>query len=635
MSKYKIMLANYETDPNLVDAYRLSYEEAEQFGAVQDRSGLTMAAPETLNFLPNSTSATVSERIDKAIADIGELSLGTGSISEVSAIFHRQQNRSAAMNYLAACDATVLSQYNELSGKVDFLDIVGANLCEIAQLEDSTRDIRTGFIGSLLQDYLTVNPTANFNFDAPDSLRSVEKFMAFYAQEVDKTLIEQVWTVKVDRWRVDFGQALNTPKAHRYITKSAREQGAKIARTIPVVIIDPLLSLINSKIRNNDEYGVFNAEDRTIEIDPFMVVTPSKQPPDQPRELNKYQHELTDAEAKSTLFHELIHAMTNSYYRREVFDKVDLPVVGNATNDNTSELVDVMDLWPLYWMEGMTEKLECALFSEQYELEVLPPRLGRDDEAVWRDEISLNPQELGSDAKVTELRTKLPGAYWEYRLLIDTMFAKLDWEAAGLTWRQAEQLAFKAFTETPATQDIPSTHQHRQTFIEAINLAAHPGFFMKLSNLEEQYGTELATDILTDPEFDPHEPAGLPWLASDFEASRLLNGLVPTVIALALQYKIRLKLLGSPESIIDHSNQHISELETDITRIDIFKLASEGMKLVLEQRHPARKSPTLAARMLNGTFGDRLTVKLVKRPVADLSEAQAAIESWRALNNTL
>ena len=628
------MLANYEMDTNLIDAHRLTYEEVEQMGTVPDRSGLTMVAPEILYFLPTAMGATVSERLEKTIVNIGGLSLGNGSINDASAIFRKQQNRSAAMNYLADRDATLLSQYKELSGKVDFLDIAGASLCEIIQLEDSARDIRTGFIGSLLLDYLTANPTANFNFHAPDSLRSVERFMAFYAQEVDKSLIEQVWTGKVDKWRVDFGQALNTPKAHRYITKSARDQGAKIARTIPVIIIDPLLSLIKSKTRNNDEYGVFNAENRTIAIDPFMVVTNPKQTPDRPREPNKYQHKLIEAEAKSTLFHELIHAMTNSYYRREVFDKVDLPVVGNATNDNTSELVDIMDLWPLYWMEGMTEKLECALFSEQFESEVLPPGLSPDDEAAWRDEVSFNPQELGSDAKVNELHTKLPGAYWEYRLLIDTMFAKLDWEAAGLTWRQAEQLAFKAFTETPATKDTPPTNQHRQAFIEAINLAAHPGFFMKLSNLEEQYGTELATDILTDPEFDPHEPADLPWLASDVEASRLLNGLVRTAIALAQQYKIRLKLLGAPESIIDRSNQRISELETDITRIDIFKLASEGMKLVLEQRHPARKGPTVAARMLNGTFGDRLTVKLVKRPVADLSEARAAIESWKALNNS-
>ncbi len=277
---------------------------------------------------------------------------------------------------------------------------------------------------------------------------------------------------------------------------------------------------------------------------------------------------------KGTLFHELTHVITNVHYTWG--ERVDW-TYDNDDEDKTIEVrtpaTDSHHMWPQFWREGMTEKIanvingELVTSRERVVGVVLGARA--DLEVFWRKKrFENNLHDALLTEKAAELRQANPAAYPVYRLMIDAFYAKLDWEAAGLTPEEAVTLGAEAFTETPE-----DASDNRARFIAAVNQAAHPGFFMKLQHAIDVHGGKLVTAMLLDSAFDAHDPKSLPF----------------TMTKPYLDYK-QLEELGAPQSVLEHEQKRIERYHQ---RVGKFSLLGANLQ---DERH-----------RLNDKYGDNQT----------------------------
>lgn len=474
-------------------------------------------------------------------------------------------------------------------------------------------DERVEFVQGVWQSFADEQGLDGFDGSEPGSLRTLEGFMGHYASKLDQLSGSIDFKQVIDDARLSAVTAADTPTIRRYMNRVARLRFAAVAEQTPVQIIDPLTSLTDDAAQEQN-LGSFFPHRRTCTVDPFTIS----------RMVRTMQHERTELEIASlieaqlslTVMHELVHAATDdAYYLREV-------------DDDT--MVDSQPLWPKYWNEGMTEKLSNVMFAQSTDISQLP-YAGGDNEFTYRSSMADSPKEIMSDKDNMANRQSIKQSYAEYRLLIDTIFDKLDWPAAGLTWKTAEQLAGRAFTELPSPDASPKHYKDRLTFHKAISQAAHPGFMMKLNGLVEAYGTSLVMDILTDPNFDPHDPQALPALTGT-EQMRELNYDFSAAIVRYKRNAGRLHLMGITASNAYYDNL-IAETEAKIPRAEVFKLAQAGLKAELQARHPARRQPTLEQRLLARMLQYELGINRVPRDVDNLDDHAANIQAWIDLNN--
>ena len=482
----------------------------------------------------------------------------------------------------------------------------------------NTKDERVSIVQQTVQDFLQQSPhfsQESFAADAPGSFALTHSFLLYYFNRLEAEEQQENWQSFIDNCRSDFTQAVNASYMRQLLAKPARDLAAKVAQETPIIIMDPLLALI-SREADWEKFGSFNLDTRIIMIDPFTIGREAekllKRGEFKYTEDNEY---IERFRVKGTLFHELIHAISGSeYFENSAYDD-DIEEVQTHTSFG--------NMWPRFWIEGMAEKLANAALAE---LETPKYLLSDRHESNWRIITANNPRHILQSKKAAELSKQERASYPKHRLLIDTMFAKLDWQAAGLSTMQAERLAARAFTELPGE----GKNTYRLQFIEAVNKAAHPGFFMKLGTLVSHVGDELVTDMLLDPAFDPHDPKALPWIASDSMRSYLATARIARSLqTVEAQYK-SMEANRMHQHTLDQAIELIDHKKLLYERSIVLNAAVDGLRNVLTQRHPGRRPYNPAKdRLLISIFGAE-SVKFVQTPrhPENMDQHEAAISTW-------
>ncbi|MDL2341556.1 MAG: hypothetical protein QFB87_00550 [Patescibacteria group bacterium] len=620
-------MSNYEISPELIDVRLVAPAHVEQKHQTDNIVGTTRPsllvqdhAPEVVDDTPG-----VLERLSELTycESLQEMSLADTSHElecfENSGGFYDMDDDECAEYYL-------------LKNKFkDMRDI--ANLLHDTEHLDGEADLRIGYIKDLIQDYRVLSPEVNFNDEQSGSASETEDFLNYYAYAITARITEEKWADKIDGWRERYVEALDSPKLKALLPAETRRRFAEDARKAPVRITDPITSILNSQIWEAEIFGMMDPEDRTVSIDPFsanhvmnrdartvskLFATVGEDNP-----LVRFNDDANEARILKTLFHELIHYSTNEYYH--LSKQHDL-----AESTIVEEHVSIRQSWPKFWFEGMTEKLAQLMAAEVLDYKSLPRDRTLRERSAWT-ETSIEPRQIGTTKKTEELTDRILVAYPEFRILIDTLFERLDWQAAGLKPAEAEKLAFRAFTDRVMPGGASGTHRMR--FIEAINKAAHPGFWMKLTTLVESYGTGLMTDMLSDPKLNVHNPSGMPWLTSPQAATSAKYFASDVFIIRSLQNIDTVAHFGGTEDMVEAARGlHDDDLKKS-ENAKLLLAAHAGLKTILEQRHRQRTAPTPKDRLQVAIFGGRAGMELKERPVADITPARAAIAAWLKASN--
>jgi|GEM_PF-7047162 len=347
-------------------------------------------------------------------------------------------------------------------------------------------DDRHQFIRSVLKEYRQTWPDDNFDGTQPGSFAAVDRFMELYVSRLPEVLELDRWHGIVNNGRMLFLQSLQSAKARQLIHPAGLELAITTALSTPAIINDPISSLVGLA-KDGEAAGKFEEDNRTIRIDISTIAALVAE--HDPSETVDVEQGLY-----MVLFHEFVHAFTASqYWRRSDGD------------------YKVTSLWPDYWYEGFTDKLALVLLAEVFELQ--EPASLFSGEKQYKNDIGHTPRQMGVSQKSKRYVDKAGSFYREYRLLIDVMFDSLDWRQAGLTERKAENLAMRAFTEPVTYDGLLSTSENsaRYRFIKAVGDAAHEGFLPKFHGLASTLGGTVLMGMLSDPDFDIHDPQGLPY----------------------------------------------------------------------------------------------------------------------------
>lgn len=404
-----------------------------------------------------------------------------------------------------ACDDYSEKEYErtlknlyELASVLDVLESVNAVVADC--LTDDRDDARCQYIAESFTDFIGLD-AGDGKWE--DNLEMTMAFLEQYQQKVAESVEADRWLEKIDVWRAEFAAYIASPAARGVIGEESATRAVSAILTVPIRLVDPLTTLIRKQGEDDatpELAGWFLYNKRTVHIDPFTIEYTSA---------SSDKH-LLDIGIKEALFHELTHAITNHHYMYGAWPEDN----GEGAEAPEQAVIANQNLWPEFWYEGMTEKIafiaSAALMTrEDAELINAQSVEAETVERSWRACILHNPPSALSTNEAAVLQLAWSAAYRDFRLLIDAMFAKLDWQAAGLTPREAETLAAHAFTETPEDGSA-----NRYAFIDAVNKAAHPGFFMKLQHAVDIHGIGLMTRVLLNPNLDIHDPGAMPFTTS-------------------------------------------------------------------------------------------------------------------------
>jgi len=337
--------------------------------------------------------------------------------------------------------------------------------------------------------------------EADDQLADTIGFLQYYQHSIVETIEANDWLEKMDAWRLQCAEFIASPAGRRLVPPESTERVVGAMLSVPVLIDDPLLALYNDHQHQGDGYfGQFWGNSRVLRVDPFAIMSAlSFDGQSDPWRV--------DIAVKNVLFHELIHACTNYFYR----------VVNGQSSGNAA--IEFGQFWLRPWAEGMTQKLADQISTATatpYELAMLAAEakgelgLSWDINSLWRHSEAPELPEALVNTSVGDIRSVYQSNYREFRLMLDAVFAKLDWQAAGYSAEDIETLAAYAFIET--TEDVSA---YRQQFITALTQASHPGFLMKLLHAVDMHGEELVTKLLLKPDFDPHDVQSVPFIATE------------------------------------------------------------------------------------------------------------------------
>lgn len=445
------------------------------------------------------------------------------------------------------------------------LDSVNTLVASCAK--DHGNDDRKKFIAEAYANFQSGFPDSE---DQPwqDNFDQTIAFLQFYENLVVEAISDNSWVEKVNEWRTEYVDFLGQPDARTLFDEATTARVARAVRAAPIKILDPIRVLVDMQAENRetDYFGMFSHTNRTIYIDPLTI-----------RRNMLYTTIPLDFGMKGTLFHELTHAVSTSYYRLEEYGYVDL---SDHEDDTTQErFLRGQRLWPAFWEEGMAEKIANFIEGSMASPEDLdrPQQLQTardgeqimpiDQEVIHRSRtLTNNPKEALVTTAASELRKITPASYPAYRLVIDAFFEKLDWESASLSREQAETLAAHAFTESPGD---PTSN--RINFMHAVNMASHPGFFMKLHHAVEIHGEKIVTDLLLSKDFDPHDPRALP-----FTTTRQFLGHLRDATRSADNARQRLaqfRALGAPAWMIAETETKLQEHSDNAERFPILQQA--------------------------------------------------------------
>jgi hypothetical protein len=358
---------------------------------------------------------------------------------------------------------------------------------------------------------------------------------------------------------------------------------------VPLMIADPLIATIEVG-DTSDAMGWFSFGKRIAYVDPATIYSSAGSVTrGRGSEGTDSRNNLFQAQLRKTTYHELIHA-TNS-------------LVYDYSENDISNGVRGSILWPKFIRESMTEKLAYLAASKKFE------QLGSKvdvtiSEKALRELVGDDSSELMAPKRVRDMMESLPSSYFSYRLIIDTLIAKLDWESVGLERKDVEKLFIGAVFEQP-NHELPAGEQKyplRKRLNQAIAEVAHPGILNKLGVLVDILGPNVVLDILQSSNFDPHDPSSIPWISSPRRME---------VISNAKNKKARTEAIlksqeenGYPKHILSNNRTRLEKLEGDIREFDLLLLAVSGLKAEIWDRYGHRKRKIDSSdRLLRSIFG--------------------------------
>jgi len=479
----------------------------------------------------------------------------------------------------ALLDDLDLDNYNAVRNGYSFASKIKRYVTLSTQTQETTENdgpamLEAIALKTIYEQYLTEHPDGQLD----DTFGKVLDFVDYYVAEIQKEITESGTIELVKQCRTDLVIYLRT-KCSKLGSKKDCQRMADEIESTPVVITDPITNLIE-EVASDDYLGWFWPERRVAFVDSTAIYRYAN------RRLMPANTSLTDLDhqplditesnkacLRLTLYHELFHAVTNDVYV--------------AWHDDISESMNPKALWPRFIYEAMVEKAAYLAASESDKfISKLPSIKANLGEMEFRNYLgAADIPEVLSNRRVQKQREIFPSVYVGYRMIVDALVAKLDWERAGLDRTAGEKLLIAAFFERPETDSrlANERYPYRKRLNAAITRAGHKGMIAKLAALESMVGTSGILSILLDPNFDPHDPEQLPWIAAPIRQKNLvLNKQTLDKLRSRLN---TLKDTGEPECKIKSTIQEIEALKMLEEQQKAFILAREGLDTQIASRH--------------------------------------------------
>lgn len=442
---------------------------------------------------------------------------------------------------------------------IDGLRDIGSVNSVVRELSNGTnRGERAKYVADSATRYFDA---ADINID--DWVGSIELTLGFieqYAKYYRESIARDGWHKNIDIWRRDLVSLLESDAVLSIMSAQSAERAVRTVSVCPVEIGDPLLRVMSGENGEGDFgnlLGMFNCRTRTIKIDPFSIAS----------EVDRTAGVMNN-ESQSTLVHEFIHSISADVYK-----------IVQSTFDAGDQQLQPHRLWPRFWNEGMAEKLT------EYIMDSIAPEDSSDNTGgqpggSWQLRYLANPPKEARPVPTGDRARKCASrAYPEYRTVIDAVIDRLDWQAAGLAKEEAFRLACYAFSELPEDGT-----DYRVEFIQAINQAAHTGFFMKLANIIDLHGEKTGMRILLDPNFDPHDASALKYVAGVYEVDYIKS--TERLVQFARQSLERVLKLGGPKATAEYYWSKLEGSEPVATKLEPVIAAVDAQQNIFMSVHP-------------------------------------------------
>lgn len=467
-------------------------------------------------------------------------------------------------------------------------------------------------ISRIAEDFLRFNPDAELDPSKPGSIAGLADFILFYNRRVHEELGTELIVEMVEANR---GIVLEALQSEAIVRQLGRDGAARISQAVatqPLVISNPLLSLLEHS--SSEPLAWFHASDRVSYIDPLSIKS---------KALN---HSAFRAMMLKSMIHEFVHAATNSVYR----------IRPESEYSSGPNIMELHELWPVFFSEGMAEKIAYLIA-----VKAAPELFGRDKDSGFRPSpiearlrtlFSDDPHEVMAPSYIKKARTYVESSYADYRLVIDTMIGNADWAAVGITRKQAEKLAIRAFLEVDRTSaDLPN--KARKDFMAALHGATHRGFMAKLGELVSVYGSFLALDVLESPDFDYKKGDHLPWLVNSTQRRRL--SIMRQSYERDMERLAFLESVGAPDTVLASTRNVAEERAERAEQYEVLQRATRALaKILSSQFGTRRRSMNREEIITRSIYG--IEPEPTVRQRSPLSEeefalSQAAIDAWRGI----
>ena len=438
-----------------------------------------------------------------------------------------------------------------------------SNILSSGEIINDNEDISDHKLALLkiVNEYITLNPESTITMQQKASIKDVADFIEFYQENVHQNLDSLNIVNKLADLKESLIASLSTRKMKQLFGKENAERMAKVFTNQTLIISDPLTTLLEIG-DSHETLGWFHQDKRLCYIDPIVIDNISN------------NEESFEARLLTVMAHEFIHASTDTTYQLR----------GNSLNELK---VNSRNLWPQFFYEAMTEKAAFLIaFNARPELFESETELEPFSESLSRQIYSDNPKEILAPDYIKNPREIRRSTYYLYRLLLDTIMNKADWESAGITRQQADRLAINAFfnrSDDTSSQDTI----YRKKFMQSLHTATHPGFLNKLGQLIDIYGPKVMIDVIESPKFDFKNPDALPLLANHHIRQMLQSraeSLEPSQDRLE-----RLEAMGASEVILEHQKLMILRAETAKVEYEKLNLATQSLLRVFYSRYGSKR----------------------------------------------
>jgi len=505
-------------------------------------------------------------------------------------------------------------------------DPQGTNRKREKQLLDEQYISLLGLVNEFTDNY----PEAELAIDQPGSVNGLSAFVKYYKQRVYESVGCDAIIDMLESHRQSLVTAMETSKMQRHLGKA---NALRIARHIsdqPLVLADPLLTILYFEKSATEPLGWFSSAQRISYLD--ILTTRSSAKPvgevgNTPDDMSPAPSDRMDLSLLTTMAHEFLHAATNDVYR--LSGEVSNPLVPGLTEPTS---IVSRDIWPEFVYEAMVEKaaylMAVTARPELFEKvkNVQRKSTYENDIRVYRSD---NPTEILAPKYMPEIRSIMPSSYVSYRILMDTVMEKADWARAGFTRKQADKMMIDAFfsrTDDMVSQDTKA----RKRFMKALHQATHKGFLVKIGQLVDIYGTDQVLDMLESPRFDPTNPEDLQIIATPRVRARLQR-----LADQRDEFSNNLQLAkdaGAPDVVLQNYEIKVDRREQAVKDLQLLNLATKGLAAVMDDKYGVRnRSITPVDRIHRSVFGQLQKTTFKPVEVKNLPTHKAAIRNWKNL----